>query len=488
MTSSISTYLGYRLYANNMQQSLQNEANQPLNANAAAYYNANIGKVTSVSDFVNNYKLFNYAMTAYGLSDMSYAKAFMTKVLQSNLSDPHSFANSLTDPRYTAFARAFQFQTDGSLSSSAQLQTSTQQSDTQSLFAKNSKDDSTVQQSDTAYYNAHIGSVTSVAALEKDPTLYNYVLTAYGIDPSTPESDVTSALESNPTDPNSFANKSSNAGLKAMAADFNFAADGSVASPRLFQSASAMSAAVSAYSTAVGFDTTKAASTNDTTAQTAAKTATSYYETTIPKITSMNQFLADPKLVAYAIKAYGLPANTTTAQLKSALTSDLTNLKSPAYQLGQAFVNFAGAFNVGTNGAITQTPTTAAQTKAQLTTTNSDYLWQQMETDAGTNEGTGVQLALYFAQMAPSITSAYQILGDQALTKVVQTALGLSPMASSADIDQQASYISSKVNLSQLKDPQYLNQFIDRFSVLYDVQNNTQTNPILQLFTQTTSG
>lgn len=483
MSTTISTYLGYRLYANNMTQSLQTVASEPENATAAAYYNANIGKVTSVDQFVGNYKLFNYAMTAYGLSDMSYGTAFMKKVLESNLSDPHSFANSLTDPRYATFAKAFQFSPNGSLSNGAQVQTSTQRTDLESRFAANSIDAASDQATETSYYEQTIGSVKSVADLEKDPTLYKYVLTAYGIDANTPQSSVTQMLESDLSDSKSVANTSGVAGEQAMAADFNFAADGTVSSPRLIQSTKAAAAAVSAYSAVIGIDTTKAAASTDTAAQAAAKTETTYYENTVSTVTSLDQFLGDSRLTSYAIKAYGLPANTTTAQLKAALTSDPGNLKSAANQLGAAFVNFADTFNVGTGDTITQTPNVQAQSKSQLAATNTDYLTQSMQTEAGTNEGTGVQLALYFRQLAPTLTNAYQILADPALTQVVQSALGLSATSSNADIDTQANYITSKIKLADFKDPQKLDQFIDRFSVLYDIQNNSaDSNPVLQLF------
>ena len=482
MSSTISTYLGYRLYANNLSQSLQNEASEPTNATASAYYNANIDKVTSIDQFVGNYKLFNYAMSAYGLADMAYGTAFMKKVLESNLSDTHSFANSLTDPRYAAFAKAFQF-TNGNVASTAQLQTSAQKNDIEARFAANSTEAATDQATDTTYYEKNIGAVKSVGDLEKDPTLYKYVLTAYGIDANTPQATVTQALESDLSNESSVANAPDNTADKAMASDFNFAADGSVSSPRLLQSAAALNAAVTSYSTFVGIDTTKAAATTDTTAQAAEKTATSYYQTTMPTITSLDQFLTDPQLTSYAIKAYGLPSDTTTAQLKSALTSDPNNLKGAATQLGSAFVTFAAAFNVSTSGTITQTPTSQPQTKAQLVATNTGYLNQAMQTEAGTNEGTGVQLALYFRQLAPTLTNAYQILADPALTQVMQTALGLNSSTSNADIDTQANYITSKVKLSDFQNPQKLDQFIDRFSVLYDIQNNSASaNPVLQLF------
>ena len=63
----------------------------------------------TVDDFMKNDRLYQYAMKAYGLEDMIYAKAFMKKVLQSDLSDPNSYANKLTDKRYREFAAAFSF-------------------------------------------------------------------------------------------------------------------------------------------------------------------------------------------------------------------------------------------------------------------------------------------------------------------------------------------------------------------------------------------
>src|SRR5260221_14696157 len=48
-------------------------------------------------------------MKASGMEDMTYAKAFMRKVLTEGTDDPKSFANTLTDPRYKTFAETFNF-------------------------------------------------------------------------------------------------------------------------------------------------------------------------------------------------------------------------------------------------------------------------------------------------------------------------------------------------------------------------------------------
>lgn len=78
-------------------------------ASDTAYYLAHIGKVFAIHDFVGNTRLFSYAMKAYGLADMEYAKGLMTQVLRGGVSDTTALATTLNDPRYKAFATTFDF-------------------------------------------------------------------------------------------------------------------------------------------------------------------------------------------------------------------------------------------------------------------------------------------------------------------------------------------------------------------------------------------
>jgi hypothetical protein len=105
----LSTYTSYNLIAKDMLKSLNRTASETTNAREAAYYKETIGKVTSVDEFLDDYRLYSYAMKAYGIEEMTYAKAFMRKVLESDLTDANSFANKLTDERYRGFASAFSF-------------------------------------------------------------------------------------------------------------------------------------------------------------------------------------------------------------------------------------------------------------------------------------------------------------------------------------------------------------------------------------------
>ena len=79
-----------------------------------------------------------------------------------------------------------------------------------------------------------------------------------------------------------------------------------------------------------------------------------HYENTIGSVHSIDAFLADPKLVSVAEKAYGLnTANCSTADLKRILTSDLDDPMSVANQLGPNAIGFAKAFNFTTSASST---------------------------------------------------------------------------------------------------------------------------------------
>jgi hypothetical protein len=91
-------------------------------------------------------------------------------------------------------------------------------------------------------------------------------------------------------------------------------------------------------------------------------------------------------------------------------------------------------------------------------------------------QNQGAQMALYFKRMASGITSAYSILGDQTLLKVVETAFSLPSTLSLENIDTQAQEIGQLLKVSKLQDPTYLNNFIERFTATYDAKNPTGSN------------
>ena len=105
----LSATVEYNLTTKNLDRSLEIVAKTPEVARETEYYLAHIGDVKSIDDFMKDKRLVNYAMTAYGLGDLTYATAFIRKLLEGGIDDPKALANRLTDPKYAAFVSTFNF-------------------------------------------------------------------------------------------------------------------------------------------------------------------------------------------------------------------------------------------------------------------------------------------------------------------------------------------------------------------------------------------
>jgi hypothetical protein len=195
---------------------------------------------------------------------------------------------------------------------------------------------------------------------------------------------------------------------------------------------------------------------------------TDYYMTNISKVTSIDDFIGNYRLFSYAMKAFGLTDMTyAKAFMRKVLTEGVSEATSFANKLSDPrYQQFAFDFAGRGEGA---TKTTAAQSG-----TVEKYVRQSLEEDAG-KDNQGVQLALYFARKAPSITSMYQILADPALLKVAQTALGISTMTGAADIDKQVAMFSKSIDITDFQDPDKLQRFLQRFSAMWETENGQAT-------------
>ena len=177
----LSTTASYLAITNNLAKQQAATASEPAVKTDTAYYIANIGKVTSISDFVNNYRLFSYAMTAYGLQDMTYAKGLMTKVLEGGVTSSSALANTLSDPRYKAFAEAFNFAGKGAAATKSTAATTGTVSNyvEQTLETNAGEQNQGVQLA--LYFTRHASSVTNLYGLLADKNLLRVVQTAFGL-------------------------------------------------------------------------------------------------------------------------------------------------------------------------------------------------------------------------------------------------------------------------------------------------------------------
>jgi hypothetical protein len=114
----LTTFTSYRLITSDLPRSLAAIARKPQVARETDYYLERIGEVKSIDDFLADNRLFTYAMKAFGLGEMTYAKAFIRKALTEGIDDPQSFANQLSDQRYRDFVSTFNFARYGTATTS----------------------------------------------------------------------------------------------------------------------------------------------------------------------------------------------------------------------------------------------------------------------------------------------------------------------------------------------------------------------------------
>ncbi|WP_426228883.1 DUF1217 domain-containing protein [Pararhizobium sp. DWP3-4] len=199
----VSTYIDYNLLTRDMKTSLQRTSQQTLVARETEYYKANIGKVTSIDEFLGDYRLYAYAMKAHGLEDMTYAKAFMRKVLESDLNDDSSYANMLTDERYGNFARAFSFS-----HSTEVVQSDAQEDALIGLYTRSVANVDSKMAQETRYYDTMMDKITNVDQFLQNDRLRSYTFRVFGVDEKYFNYEqVRGALVSDPSDPNSYYNK-----------------------------------------------------------------------------------------------------------------------------------------------------------------------------------------------------------------------------------------------------------------------------------------
>lgn len=205
--------------------------------------------------------------------------------------------------------------------------------------------------------------------------------------------------------------------------------------------------------------------------------ATELYVAGIEDIKSVEDFMNSGRVYNYALKAFGLEdVAYGKALIRRILTEGVDEPGSMANRLEDPrFKELAETFNFARYGS---SATVFSRTKQGVV---DRYLRQALELEAGSSN-EGLRLALYFGRKASAVTSAYGLMGDRALLKVTQVALGLSESTSALDIERQKDLIDKRLNIADLKDPEKLDKFITRFAALWDMeQPRVSSSPIVTL-------
>jgi hypothetical protein len=576
----VNTYTSYLLITRDIDKAIDRVEKQPVVDRETKYYLENITKVKSIEEFVKNDRLFRYAMKAHGLEDMTYAKAFVTKALKEGITDPDSFANKLTDKRYADFVADYNFEKYGELATSYNKA----QNDVPNNFA-NRVELAALQNgfneygTETGYYLTNISKVTSIDDLMADNRLLTYSMAAFGLDSATETpATVRTMLEGGVSDPDSPANALADKRYANFVSAFNFVENGAqttsrdvvmsdvpkqyaagtglvfvkpdaayvkaeadyfkanianvksvaefTANPRLLSFAMAAYGLDSTtesinhvrnmlnggvrdplspanqlsdkryanFVAAFDFEqysdeaTSRDAALKDTPALYTGKAAvgfikpnaayvkseTAYYMANVSKLESIDDLMADKRLLSFALSAYGLdPATEKPETVRKMLEGGASDPASPANKLtDKRYAGFVSAFNFMEHGEKTTTFASALQPSVDK------YMRQTLEENAG-KDNEGVRLALYFERKAPALTSFYEVLADPALAKVARTLLSLPDSFASADIDKQVKLFESRLDIKDFSDPEALSKLMTRFTSLWEVANPTATKQSL---------
>ena len=114
----ITTYANYAMISRDLPKSLARVAEKPEVARETEYYLSRIGSIKTIDEFMEDTRVYHYALKAHGLEDMAYAKAFIRKVLTEGVDAESDFANKLSDSRYASLVESLNFAAHGSSATS----------------------------------------------------------------------------------------------------------------------------------------------------------------------------------------------------------------------------------------------------------------------------------------------------------------------------------------------------------------------------------
>lgn len=187
--------------------------------------------------------------------------------------------------------------------------------------------------------------------------------------------------------------------------------------------------------------------------------------------TSVTQLLSNPTVMNVLLTANGMSDQIGyTALARQALTSNLSDPNSLVNKLSDTrWQTLAQTYNFATNGlSAIQNPTAIAS----IANAYAQATWQAKED----NITPGLSNALAFKAQASSITTVDQILGNPTVRTVVTTALGIPVQIAFQDLTAQETAISSRLNVSRLQDPKFVETMAEQYLVANSTSGSTTSS------------
>lgn len=105
----LSGYSGWRFLERTLETQREAFADSPTIRRNTDYFREKIGSIRTAEGLVNDRRLLEVALGAFGLDDDISSKAFIREVLQDGTLADDALANRLSDKRYRLFSEAFGF-------------------------------------------------------------------------------------------------------------------------------------------------------------------------------------------------------------------------------------------------------------------------------------------------------------------------------------------------------------------------------------------
>jgi hypothetical protein len=448
------------------------------------YFEEKIGSIKTVGELLGDQRLYNFVRKAFNLDELFVVKSTLEQILTSDLSDPDSYVNVYAKerPQYVELAEAFNFKTDGTLNGSV-AQTSTQTLVTSNnYFSRYDDKQEEADEKAVKLYKSEMAAVKSIDDFLSDDAIYGFALKAVGLDAQEVSMlTLKNVLKSDLSDPKSYVYRLKDDRYLTLAQAFNFTRDGSITAPVQAQSTATIQGTAKEY---IVEQTRFLKGAEKEAAREKADGEASYYTSTMAGIKTRDELLSDRRLVDFVLLAKGIDATTVTDEfIKQVFSSDLSDPESFANQLtDKRFAELVGTFNFDSAGNLDRNASASVQNVGQTLETQNLYLRQTLETEQG-EENAGVRLALYFERMSAQITDAYEIVGDEALLEFFRITFSLPAEMGNMDVDQQAKLVERNLDLQDLKDPTKLQKIIQRFTVLYDLENGDTGSSAVNILT-----
>lgn len=446
---------------------------QPRQTRASAlreqeYFQEKIRTITSVEELTDDGRLYDYVRKAFNLNEAYIVKSTIQQILTNSGNIVEQYEASR--PQYRELFEAFNFGADGTVAVGGAISEEMILQTSNNYFSRYDDKQEEADEKAVSLFKTEMAAVKTVDEFLSEPSIYQFALRAVGLDPDEVSLfTLKKVLKSDLSDPKSYIYRLKDERYLTLAQAFNFTKEGNITAP------------IQAQSPATVTDTAREFIVQQTrflkgeekeAARTKADEEASYYTAEIAGIKTRDQFLADRRLVDFVLAAKGIdPVAVTDEFLAAAFSSDLSDPESFVnQQTDTRFAELIGTFNFDSLGNLDRDAPVTVQSLGQMLETQNRHLRQTLETEQG-NDNAGVRIALYFERMAASVTDAYSILGDEALTEFFRITFSLPAELSNMNVDQQAKILEDRLDLTELKDPEKLKKLVQRFTIMYDLEN-----------------